>query len=580
MHDEWIDKKIIITALQGVKRQDRSWTIDASQSALKEIKEKNNSIIKNRVDSTELNKIDSSYQASLTNRVVIDRLEVDIIKRQKLSKYCEKILLEQLGKNIKAGKKLLAFYTDGSLAKEKLDEVITCKQGLGWLQVDENENFKVQDGSLSIQQWPSSTCAELAAIWVTLLITPIDAKVKIYTDSAAAIEMVKKGDIIKTNKEWLKQKNYNLLLKIIETKQSKNLDLELIKVKGHSENKWNNEADRLAKIGLNAPELYIQNIDKNSRLRYNMFWNKSLIEMPTRKFIKDLEETKIAAEWKVSSIASLLETSEKLQKWDWKNLWKRIKEQSGVKCTSIRKGKKLNFLIKCLHNKLPTLDNLTKRRPDLYKDNSYKVCKKNTEETQAHLACCKAQEVQWLEIEQVATETVQTLIEEAKRKEKSCTENLRKCIFGEDQKEREERREGFIKGLYKVIVAEDLQVMGLSKKEADQTLDTVVYIVWNCFHEVIWRWRCEKVIEWEQEEGIVKEQKIKKKLSMRKEKKNNKRKIQEERSLDPSSIAAEKSKSQRVKEKKVEKNKEIDKLVEKMMVDRVFKGGKPFWYGT
>ena len=200
--------------------------------------------------------------------------------------------------------------------KEKLNEVITCKQGLGWLQVDENENFKVQDSSLSIQQWPSSTHAELAAIWVTLLITPIDAKVKIYTDSVAAIEMIKKGDIIKTNKEWLKQKNYNLLLKIIETKQSKNLDLELIKVKGHSENKWNNEADRLAKIGLNAPELYIQNIDKNSRLRYNMFWNKSLIEMPTRKFIKDLEETKIAAEWKVSSIASLLKTSKTLQKWD------------------------------------------------------------------------------------------------------------------------------------------------------------------------------------------------------------------------------------------------------------------------
>ena len=123
------------------------------------------------------------------------------------------------------------------------------------------------------------------------------------------------------------------------------------------------------------------------------------------------------------------------------------------------------------------------------------MCKKNTEETQAHLACCEAQEIRWLEIEQVVTETVQTLIEEAKRKEKSHTKNLQKCIFRKDQKEREKRREYFIKDLYKVIVAEDLQVMGLSKKEADQTLDTVVYIVWNCFHEVIWRWRCEKVIE-------------------------------------------------------------------------------------
>ena len=103
--------------------------------------------------------------------------------------------------------------------------------------------------------------------------------------------------------------------------------------------------------------------------------------------------------------------------------------------------------------------------------------------------------VRWLEIEQVATETVQTLIEEAKRKEKSHAEHLRKHIFRKDQKEREKRREYFIKGLYKVIVAEDLQVMGLSKKEADQTLDTVVYIVWNCFYEVIWRWRYEKVIE-------------------------------------------------------------------------------------
>ncbi|CAG8757641.1 23076_t:CDS:2, partial [Gigaspora margarita] len=43
------------------------------------------------------------------------------------------------------------------------------------------------------------------------------------------------------------QKNYNLLLKILDTKRSKNLKVELIKVKEYNNNYWNDRVDKLAK---------------------------------------------------------------------------------------------------------------------------------------------------------------------------------------------------------------------------------------------------------------------------------------------------------------------------------------------
>ena len=62
----------------------------------------------------------------------------------------------------------------------------------------------------------------------------------------------------------------------------------MVKVKGHSNNYWNDRVDVLAKEGQVAPLLVVQNIELSSRIRYNMYWQNNLVEMPVRKVIKKL----------------------------------------------------------------------------------------------------------------------------------------------------------------------------------------------------------------------------------------------------------------------------------------------------
>jgi len=102
--------------------------------------------------------------------------------------------------------------------------------------MDKDGKEIIQKGNLSIQGWPSSTRTELAAIWVALLLSPQDSEVKIYTDSAATIQGINGSKRHRLNKELLCQKNYNLLLKILDTKRIKNLKVEMVKVKGFSNN--------------------------------------------------------------------------------------------------------------------------------------------------------------------------------------------------------------------------------------------------------------------------------------------------------------------------------------------------------
>ena len=50
-----------------------------------------------------------------------------------------------------------------------------------------------------------------------------------------------------TNRKKMKKKNYSLVINIEDIIRIKKIEIELIKVKGHSNNKWNNRADGLAK---------------------------------------------------------------------------------------------------------------------------------------------------------------------------------------------------------------------------------------------------------------------------------------------------------------------------------------------
>ena len=109
--------------------------------------------------------------------------------------------------------------------------------GLGWVQVDGKEEVVLDKGKVGARNWPSSTKAELLAIWYVLLMTLKRKKVKIYMDSAAAIAGLNKARKLKTSKQWIKEKNLDLKRSIKELLELKELELDLIKVKGHSSNK-------------------------------------------------------------------------------------------------------------------------------------------------------------------------------------------------------------------------------------------------------------------------------------------------------------------------------------------------------
>ena len=196
------------------------------------------------------------------------------------------------------------------------------------------------------------------AIWYVLLIIPKRRKVKVYTDSVAAIARLARTRRYKTSKNWIKEKNYDLKRSIKELCDLKEIELDLVKVKGHSDSRWNNRADNLAKEGSS-----IDNIDSiidkpppNSNV--SLCWEQTIVKMPTRQFTKDILELKTGVEWRHTIAIQETEPSTEETEHDWLILWSRIRSQSGVHCTSIKKNREIATLIKCVNRKLPVLKTL------------------------------------------------------------------------------------------------------------------------------------------------------------------------------------------------------------------------------
>ena len=121
----------------------------------------------------------------------IECLEIELLKKQKLSKALEVVLQKSLVRNIESNEQEFFFYTDGSLQLQKENQIgSSTKMGLGWLQLSEDKSYIVDEGFARIRDWPSSTRPELAAIWLVVLLAPSGTKLTIYSDSLVAINAV------------------------------------------------------------------------------------------------------------------------------------------------------------------------------------------------------------------------------------------------------------------------------------------------------------------------------------------------------------------------------------------------------
>ena len=77
----------------------------------------------------------------------------------------------------------LEFYTDGSLM-----DLGTTTCSMSYACIHTTYDAPPFELSSKIENWPSSTRAEVAAILITLLLCPVGIKVTIYTDSQASID--------------------------------------------------------------------------------------------------------------------------------------------------------------------------------------------------------------------------------------------------------------------------------------------------------------------------------------------------------------------------------------------------------
>ncbi|CAG8542679.1 16847_t:CDS:1, partial [Gigaspora rosea] len=98
------------------------------------------------------------------------------------------------------------------------------------------------------------------------LTIPSVAEVIVYTDRATMICVIESGFSLKLASV---QKQFNFLMteKIVDLIKIKKISLELNKIKGHSNNKWNNFLDKLAKKGCKVLETIQVEVGKNLRFQ-------------------------------------------------------------------------------------------------------------------------------------------------------------------------------------------------------------------------------------------------------------------------------------------------------------------------
>lgn len=139
------------------------------------------------------------------------------------------------------------YYTDGSATGNGTENSIG---GFGIVEVDENNNilWEYQENNL---KYETNNSMELTAILYALNHIEIEEvsfmKPIIYSDSAYCVNLINDWMYSWERNGWKRPKNQevknlNLIKQIFEL-----ADLaEIRKVKGHSDNKWNEYADKLA----------------------------------------------------------------------------------------------------------------------------------------------------------------------------------------------------------------------------------------------------------------------------------------------------------------------------------------------
>ncbi|CAB4443693.1 unnamed protein product [Rhizophagus irregularis] len=369
---------------------------------------------------------------------------------------------------------MVEYYTDGSLRPSTPTTI--GKQDPNLVYTDMGAAFCVNNepalsAQANVSLWPSSTRSELVAIFLALLTGPINAKIKIYTDSQSAIYMIN-NQHNKSGRKLLKQSNSLILLKIDILLKEKKMDLVLVKVKGHSGDVMNE-----MKIYQNSNEY-----QSGSRMVNG----------------------------------SMLKTNGHEISIDWNITWNLIHRYKGFNCISVKKHWYLIFIIKLFAKLLPIGTTLIQRKPNIYKDFVCPRCNDNKEEDIYHFIECDANKDLWPIIKNRMQDDVIHIIQKWSNMEKNTPKAIReklKQILGSQYDNNK-----FIDFCSLALEAKvntniskvSKQLFGFSESKNILFLASLLDSFIIHFKELIWLPRCNATIAWEKDRNIERKDKLNK----------------------------------------------------------------------
>ncbi|RHZ54202.1 hypothetical protein Glove_429g60 [Diversispora epigaea] len=217
--------------------------------------------------------------------------EIALIKKFIASQHYSTLLSTALYNNFST--QYLEFYSDGSLTEQGTQHM---RMGSAWIQTSGPQLLSTF--SCGVSSWPSSSHAEVIAIFTALLTAPSQCKVKINTNSQTYIDTFKYIMTRSlTTRQWLRLNNHVVWFKILETVKSKSLSVILFKVKAHSGVNFNEQVDRLAKNALNLEPIQFNIIDTGPLFTIPT-WDIFSVNINTRNFIKQIHKYINLYTWK------------------------------------------------------------------------------------------------------------------------------------------------------------------------------------------------------------------------------------------------------------------------------------------
>ncbi|GBB90580.1 hypothetical protein RclHR1_01760004 [Rhizophagus clarus] len=233
----------------------------------------------------------------------------------------------------------LSFYTDGSL---------------------------FQDGATMFQ--PSSTTAETFAVLTTLIVSPSNACITIFTDSLNTIHNYEKfSNSSLSTRQKLKFTTYpvwSLILRLIELKH---LMVTFQKVKSHSGDLFNDQADLLSKEATTLSPIFISPKSDPSALMTVMFDHLGPLYGNIRKWSQRACHAHLATSNLHNKPQRHLLQLMELYPIDWSftSQWLRKNNNNGAPC-SFQNDKTTGHKIKLFAHSLPTADIQQRNYPKLY----------------------------------------------------------------------------------------------------------------------------------------------------------------------------------------------------------------------